>query len=116
MPQGSGGVPLRTIWEKKNFTILPCENGCVLYREASVPAIYWEVKCMKKVCMLLLIAMAVLLTSCTIGGLPINRYAYMRVDYTAAANDRFEELIAAVIFPKCAARSAGYGGSCPCVV
>lgn len=51
---------------------------------------------MKKVCMLLLIAMAVLLTSCTIGGLPINRYAYMRVDYTAAANDRFEELIAAV--------------------
>ena len=51
---------------------------------------------MKKVCMLLLIAMAVLLTSCTIGGLPINRYANMRVDYTAAANDRFEELIAAV--------------------
>ena len=51
---------------------------------------------MKKVCMLLLIAMAVLLTSCTIGGLPINRYAYMRVDYTAAANDRFEELITAV--------------------
>ena len=68
----------------------------MLYREASVPAIYWEVKCMKKVCVLLLIAMAVLLTSCTIGGLPINRYAYMRVDYTAAANDRFEELIAAV--------------------
>lgn len=51
---------------------------------------------MKKVCVLLLIAMAVLLTSCTIGGLPIDRYAYMRVDYTAAANDRFEELIAAV--------------------
>lgn len=37
-----------------------------------------------------------IVTSCTIGGLPINRYAYMRVDYTAAANDRFEELIAAV--------------------
>ena len=63
---------------------------------------------MKKVCVLLLIVMAVLLTSCTIGGLPINRYAYMRVDYTAAANDRFEELIAAVqsLFSQNALREA----------
>lgn len=51
---------------------------------------------MRKVCMILLIAMAVLLTSCTVGDFSTNKRLFMPVDYTAAANDCFEELIAAL--------------------